>query len=158
VEVDPFSYTTRLKVRQYELDANGHVNNAVYLNYAEHVTVEHAELSGFGAEWAKQRGGAWVIHRSEVIYHSPATVGDELELTVKVLMVKGVRGLRKTTITKLPDQQPVAEVLTEWVWISKATGLPSPLPSDIVEVYKDLDPDPSIKAWLRLWKNKRQQI
>ena len=41
--VDPLIYNTRWLVRSYEIDQNGHVNNAVYLNYAEAVTVEHAE-------------------------------------------------------------------------------------------------------------------
>ena len=37
------SYTTTWRVRSYELDANGHVNNAVYVAYAEEVANQHAE-------------------------------------------------------------------------------------------------------------------
>jgi acyl-CoA thioester hydrolase len=120
-------------VRSYELDSNGHVNNAVYLNYAEQVTIEHAEAAGYGANWARSREGLWVVHRSLVTHHAPAMYGDELALTVRVLLVKGVRGMRHTTITRAADGQPVADVMTEWVWTSLATGRPERVPRELVE-------------------------
>ena len=43
-------YTMPLRVRKYEMDALGHVNNAVYLNYMEQAATEHAEALGFGQE------------------------------------------------------------------------------------------------------------
>ncbi|HZU16623.1 MAG TPA: acyl-CoA thioesterase [Candidatus Dormibacteraeota bacterium] len=132
--VDPLVYTTRWRVRSYEIDQNGHVNNAVYLSYAEAVTVEHAELSGYGRAWAEAHGGGWVVRRSQVEYLRPALLGDELELTVRVELVRGVRGLRRTLIKRLPDREPVAEVLTEWVWVRTGDGRPARVPEELVEV------------------------
>ncbi|HLH67556.1 MAG TPA: acyl-CoA thioesterase [Candidatus Dormibacteraeota bacterium] len=132
--VDPLVYTTRWRVRSYEIDQNGHVNNAVYLSYAEAVTVEHAELSGYGRAWAEARGGGWVVRRSQVEYLRPAVLGDELELTVWVELVHGVRGLRRTLITRLPDREPVAEVRTEWVWVRASDGRPARVPQELVEL------------------------
>jgi acyl-ACP thioesterase len=40
---DPIEYAARWVVRNYELDSNGHVNNAVYLNWAEEIASRHAE-------------------------------------------------------------------------------------------------------------------
>ena len=51
--VDPWRYTVRVPVRQYELDQNGHVNNAVYLNWAEQVAIDHVEAMGYGRDWAR---------------------------------------------------------------------------------------------------------
>ena len=42
------SFTARWRVRSYELDSNGHVNNAVYLAYAEELATLHAEALGEG--------------------------------------------------------------------------------------------------------------
>src|SRR5215208_945149 len=91
---DPWTYTTRWRVRQYDLDYNGHVSHAMYLNYVGQVTSEHGEASGFGREWSIRHGGAWVARRHTVIYHRPAVLDDELELTVTVRFVNGVRGER----------------------------------------------------------------
>jgi acyl-CoA thioester hydrolase len=133
-DVDPLLYATRWRVRSYEIDQNGHVNNAVYLNYAEALTVEHAEESGYGREWAEAHGGAWVVRRHEIEYVRPALMGDELELTVRVELVRGVRGVRRTHIRRVQDASLVAEVLSEWVWLRLSDGRPARVPQELVEL------------------------
>ncbi len=129
--IDPMVYSARWRVRSYEIDGNGHVNNAVYVSYAEALTTEHAALAGFGREWAERMGGAWVVHKNVATYHAPALLGDELELTVRVLLVRGARGIRRTTITRPADRAAIAEILTEWVWI-KSDGRPAVVPEELV--------------------------
>ena len=65
--VDPWRYTVRWAVRQYELDALGHVNNAVYLNWAEQVAIDHVEALGYGREWSVEHGGGWVVREHRCI-------------------------------------------------------------------------------------------
>ena len=132
--VDPLVYTARWRVRSYEIDQNGHVNNAVYLNYAEALTVEHAEASGYGRAWTEAHGGAWVVRRHEIEYRRAARLGDELELTVRVELVRGVRGVRRTTIARAADGLAVAEVRSEWVWVRLGAGRPTRVPAELVEV------------------------
>ena len=134
MSVDPLVYTARWRVRSYEIDQNGHVNNAVYLNYAEALTVEHAELSGYGRAWTEAHGGAWVVRRHEVDYLLPARRNDELDLTVEVELVRGVRGIRLTTIRRAADGAEVARVRSEWVWVRLADGRPSRVPAELVAV------------------------
>lgn len=133
MSVDPLVYSTSWPVRHYELDSNGHVNNAVYLHYVEHVTIEHSERSGFGAEWTRAQGGAWVVHRNAIAHHRPALYGDVLEVTVKVLLVQGTRGVRRTEIRR-HGGEPLADVLTEWVWVRLSDGRPSMVPRRLVEI------------------------
>jgi acyl-CoA thioester hydrolase len=139
--VDPLVYTARWRVRSYEVDQNGHVNNAVYLNYAEALTVEHAEASGYGRAWSEAQGGAWVVRRHEVEYLRPAYMGDELDLTVRVELVRGVRGVRRTTIARARDAVPVAEVRSEWVWVRLADGRPVRVPTELVQVAASVTAD-----------------
>ena len=131
-----WSYTTRWRVRQYELDYNGHVNNATYLNYVSQVTSDHGEASGFGRAWSIAHGGAWVVRRHDITYHRPAVYGDELELTVRVRSVGGVRGVRHTSIVRVVDGAPIADVETEWVWVRVADGRPARVPSEILAAYR----------------------
>ena len=131
--VDPLVYRARWRVRSYEIDQNGHVNNAVHVNYAEALTVEHAEASGYGRAWSEAHGGAWVVRRHEIDYLRPARMGDELELTVRVELVRGVRGVRRTTIARAADGAPVTVVLSEWVWVRLADGRPARVPPELVE-------------------------
>ncbi len=131
--VDPLVYRTRWRVRSYEIDQNGHVNNAVYVNYAEALTVEHAEASGYGRAWSEAHGGAWVVRRHEIEYLRPARMEDELELTVHVELVRGVRGVRRTTIERATDGAPVTVVRSEWVWVRVSDGRPARVPPELIE-------------------------
>jgi len=130
-------HAERWTVRTYEGDENGHVNNAVYVQWAEHLTARHAEATGFGREWSIERGGAWLVRRHEVVYHRPARRFDEVELKVRVVSVSGVRGRRQTTIRRVADGTLLAEIASEWVWVRLSDGRPSAVPSEIVDAYRD---------------------
>ena len=130
---DPLEFTLHWPVRGYELDSNGHVNNAVYLSWAEELATAHAEAAGYGREWSVSRGGGWIVRRSEITYHRPAFYGDEVELSVRVELVRGARAVRRTTITRMADRELLAEVLTEWVWVRLSDGRAAPAPRELVE-------------------------
>jgi acyl-CoA thioester hydrolase len=131
---DPLEFTVRWPVRGYELDSRGHVNNAVYLSWAEEVATAHAEAAGYGRDWSAGRGGGWVIRKTEITYHRPAVYGDEVEVTVKVELVRGARGVRRTTISRVADSTLLADVLTEWVWVRLSDGRPAAAPRELVEL------------------------
>jgi acyl-CoA thioester hydrolase len=131
---DPLEFTLHWPVRGYELDSNGHVNNAVYVGWAEELATAHAEAAGYGREWSVSRGGGWIVRRTEITYHRPAVYGDEVELTVRVELVRGARAMRRTTITRMADRELLAEVLTEWVWVRLSDGRPAPAPRELVEL------------------------
>lgn len=128
-------HSARWRVRSYEVDENGHVNNAVYLNWVEHIAAEHAEAIGFGREWSIAHGGAWVVRRHDIIYRRPARRGDEVEVTVRVLQVGGVRGRRQTWI-RLVDGTLVAEAVSDWAWVRLSDGRPSAVPREIVDAFR----------------------
>ena len=132
--VDPLEFTVRWPVRGYELDSLGHVNNAVYLSWAEEVATAHAEAAGYGRDWSASRGGGWIVRKTEITYHRPAVYGDEVELTVRVELVRGARGVRRTTIHRIADRELLAEVLTEWVWVRLSDGRPVAAPRELVEL------------------------
>jgi acyl-CoA thioester hydrolase len=129
-------HALRIRVRTYEVDENGHVNNAVYLQWAENLTAEHAESAGFGRAWSLARGGAWLVRRHEITYHQPALRGDEIEARVRVLALGGVRGLRRTSFTRVPDGLAIAEVESEWVWVRVADGRPMRVPVELMDRYR----------------------
>lgn len=73
-----FVFTSNHRVVSYELDAWGHVNNAVYLNYLEKARNDFLLQKGldFGkfSEWGKFP----VVRRATVNFKYPAVAGDRL--------------------------------------------------------------------------------
>lgn len=78
-------FTQSLKVRSYELDAQGHVNYAVYLSYLEYARVATMEQLGIPFQDYFKKGIAIVIAEAHIKYLRPATLGDELEITLEAI-------------------------------------------------------------------------
>ena len=133
--VDPWRFTSRWTVRQYELDTFGHVNNAVYLNWVEQVAIDHVEALGFGRDWSVMHGGGWVVREHHVTYHRPAVYGDVVALTTLPQTLGGVRGTRRTEIHREPDGTLLTEVLTHWVWVRLADGRPTRIPAELLALF-----------------------
>ena len=57
-----------------------------------------------------------------------------MELTVRVELVKGARGVRRTFIRRVADGLLLAEVLTEWVWVRLSDGRPTAAPRELVDL------------------------
>ncbi|MCF6324802.1 MAG: acyl-CoA thioesterase [Gammaproteobacteria bacterium] len=72
-----YAFRLGFKVRDYECDIQGIVNNGVYQNYLEHARHEYLLASGVDfAELAKNNINLVVV-RAELDYKTPLTSGDE---------------------------------------------------------------------------------
>jgi acyl-CoA thioester hydrolase len=134
--VDPWRYTATIPVRQYELDVLGHVNNAVYLNWAEQVAIDHVERLGFGRAWSIAHDGAWVVREHHVTYHHPVEYGDVVTVTTLPQELSGVRGIRRTEIRRESDGALTTELSTVWVWVRSVDGRPSRIPGELTRVFR----------------------
>lgn len=133
--VDPWRFTTRYAVRQYELDVLGHVNNAVYLNWVEQVAIDHVEALGFGRDWSQEQGGVWVVRQHVVTYHRPVLYGDAVLVTTMPLTIGGVRGTRRTEIVRESDAALATEVTTDWIWVRATDHRPSRVPPELLAAF-----------------------
>ena len=69
-------YTINIKVRDYELDAEGIVNNANYLHYLEYTRHCFCEDNGFSFKRMGEEGIVPVMRRIEADFLSPLRSGD----------------------------------------------------------------------------------
>lgn len=75
---DDYTYHMTLQVRDYEVDAEGIVNNAEYLHYMEHTRHEFCKKAGFSFRDMHEQGLDPVVTRIEVDYKSSLGLGDEM--------------------------------------------------------------------------------
>lgn len=84
-------FTLDFKVRDYECDMQGIVNNAVYQNYLEHARHEFLLARGIDfAELARKKINL-VVLRIELDYKQPLVSGDEFYVDVTVEQSSRVR-------------------------------------------------------------------
>lgn len=103
------SYDSRLelKVRDYECDLQGVVNNAVYQNYLEHARHEFLlELGIDFAALARQKINLVVI-RAELDYKFPLRSSDRFWIGTRVERISPVRFAFLQDIFRLGDDKPV---------------------------------------------------
>lgn len=68
----------KMQVRDYEVDAEGIVNNAEYLHYMEHTRHEFCRMAGCSFRQMRERGLDPVATRIEVDYKRPLVLSDEM--------------------------------------------------------------------------------
>ncbi|MCE3254338.1 MAG: acyl-CoA thioesterase [Cellvibrio sp.] len=89
--MDKKIFTLDFKVRDYECDMQGIVNNSVYQNYLEHARHEYLLSRGIDfAELARQKINL-VVLRAELDYKLPLVSGDEFYVDVHVEQSSRVR-------------------------------------------------------------------
>lgn len=82
-------FYVRVTARSYELDANGHVNGAVYLQYAEHARWEFLRLAGVDQAKLRAAGVAPVNLETTIRYHHELYVGDEVDVSCEIVWGTG---------------------------------------------------------------------
>ena len=73
---DKYIFTLEIAVRDYELDSEGIVNNAVYLHYLEHTRHAFVKQEGIPFGSLTRDGLVPVVRRMEIDYHTPLRSGD----------------------------------------------------------------------------------
>ncbi|GGH04457.1 acyl-CoA thioesterase [Mucilaginibacter phyllosphaerae] len=95
-----YKYQTDIIIRFSDIDARGHVNNAVYLTYFE---VARFNYWRDVARWNLKEIGI-VIGRSEINYLKPVTIDDVLVCYVRVIRIGNSSFDVMHVLTKVTDK------------------------------------------------------
>lgn len=96
---NPFS--VRIAVRTYELDALGHVNQAVYHSYAEHARGELFRAAGCPMDGMVGASAAPVLLASQIRFLRELRIGDEVDVSAEIAFGAGRTFTLDSVITKL---------------------------------------------------------
>lgn len=124
-----------LKVRSYEMDAYGHANHAVFLDYYEQARVEYLEQKGlsFGSLW--REGYLFVIVRAEIDYVKPLTVWDRIQILGQIKGVGHSSVTLQQEIRRLPKREIISRANFVAVFLDKNTGQPVPPPESFQKAF-----------------------
>lgn len=111
-----YIFEQQMKVRDYECDLQGIVNNANYQHYIEHT--RHEFLLSLGVSFAHlhNEGIDPVVARLNMAFKTPLKSGDEF---VSKLYIKkeGIKYVFYQDIFRLPDMKPVIKATVETVCV-----------------------------------------
>lgn len=112
-ETSQYIFELPIKVRDYEVDAEGIVNNANYLHYLEHTRHEFCESVGLSFRAMHAEGLDPVVTRIEVKYIRPLGLGDSMVSRLNLRRRGPVFIFNQDIFT--PDGQPVVRAVVEIV-------------------------------------------
>lgn len=124
-----------ITVQDEAIDELGHVNNAVYLSYAEACARAHAEREGLTLERFRALGAVPVVRRHLVTYHRPAGAGERLRVSTRVTKLGGPRAKRLNQVRRAETGELLAEIDTEWVWLEPGTMRPKRVPRAVMAAF-----------------------
>ncbi|RLK54239.1 acyl-CoA thioesterase [Actinokineospora cianjurensis] len=95
------TWTTPITVRSYELDALGHLNHAVYHQYAEVARVQGFAAAGCEWDGLIKAGTAPVLLQSTINFRRELRAGDTVHVDLVLKFSAGKTFHADSTITKL---------------------------------------------------------
>lgn len=124
---------TIFRVRSYELDIMGHVNNAVYLSWLEQARLEAMEALGYPLEALIARRWMATVARIEIDYRSEARFGDEIRISTEPERVGRTSLTLRHRLERDGDpEELVADARVVLVWLGP-DGRPAPVPEEVRE-------------------------
>jgi acyl-CoA thioester hydrolase len=124
-------YEVKFRVRSYECDSYGHVNNANYLNYLEYGRYEFMRSIGLDYLDFVADGFGVFVAKVEIEYKIPAQMDDELVLRtepVKRAAVSGIMAQELYRPEKDGSETLIAKAKVTWASVNNKTGAPCRLP------------------------------
>jgi acyl-CoA thioester hydrolase len=125
--VERFPFTTQIRVRFAETDAQGVAHNATYLVWFEVARVEYLERFAGGYPALRKHGMEAFVAEAHVRYGVPARFDDRLELHARCVDVRGARFRFEYRLER--DGAVVAEGWTAHACVDAATHRPTRVPA-----------------------------
>lgn len=115
---DKYFFSLEIAVRDYELDSEGIVNNAIYLHYLEHTRHAFVKREGIPFGSLTSDGLVPVVRRLEIDYHTPLRTGDVM-LSRLWIDRKGPRFIFYQDIFRKEGGEPVVKAVVTIVCMDK---------------------------------------
>ena len=132
------AFTYPIEVRFRDMDALGHVNNAVYLTYLESARIAYwlhvTKRSGLDAL-------DMILARVEIDYRSPLSYGEALDVTVRCASMRRSYFVLEFKATERAAGRLVAEARKVLVHYDYGASRSLALPPELRDLLKAQDPD-----------------
>ncbi len=126
------THVRAFRVRHYECDRYGHVNNVNYLRYMQEAAFDASAAAGYDMARYEAMGCHWLVRETDVEYLCPLRYGDSVEIKTWVVDFRRVRSRRAYELRIASTGELAARGMTDWVYLNTATHRPTPIPAEMI--------------------------
>jgi len=131
----PLTFERDFRVRHYECDAYGHVNNTSYLLYMQEAAIDASADAGYDTTRYAALGTNWIMRATDIDYLSQLRFGDTVRVRTWVEDFRRVRSRRAYEITNAATGEVAARATTDWVYVNTSTGQPASIPAELMAAF-----------------------
>jgi acyl-CoA thioester hydrolase len=135
MQTSPGILVSELRVRSCDVDSFGHVNNAVYLMYAEAARNEYMLQRGLTFADFKRWMVGPVLFSAKLDYKAPAFTDDELIITGLMQAQGRTRFSIVHDFLKKPDQKLICHAELDFAFVDLTTGRPCRMPEEFAKAF-----------------------
>jgi acyl-CoA thioester hydrolase len=143
-----FHHRTTLAVRNYEIDWQGVVHNAVYLHYFEVGRIDYLNTIGAKVDINSiNHESKVVLARNEIDYRKPAQFGDTLTVYSRISLIKNTSFVFEGLLEHGVSNEVLAENVAVHVWLDERTNAPMSVPETFRKLVQRLEGKDCIIQW-----------
>ncbi|MDB6032818.1 MAG: thioesterase superfamily protein [Verrucomicrobiales bacterium] len=122
-------------MRSCDVDSFGHVNNAVYLMYAEAARNDYMLQRGLTFADFKRWNAGPVLFSAKLDYKAPAHTDDELVITGRMEAQGRTRFSIVHEIIRKPEQKLICHAELEFAFVDMTTNRPCRMPEQFAKAF-----------------------
>jgi acyl-CoA thioester hydrolase len=128
-------HTRTFRVRYYECDAYGHLNNTNYLRFMQETAFDASAAAGFGLDRYTNMGRQWWVRETGIEYLRPVRYNDLVEVKTWVADIQRVSSRRLYEMRLAGTEELVAKAHTDWICMDVQTRRPARVPEEFKAAY-----------------------
>lgn len=137
--VEPDAFRTSMEVRWADLDANRHVRNTAYSEFATHARLRFLATRGFSPERFTRIGIGPIFFREETLFRREIHLGDTVTIEIRADgLAPDVTRWRVIHRILLANGDEAALVTVEGAWLDLAHRRLALPPDDLAEALRHL--------------------
>ncbi len=124
-------YSKEIIVLDEHIDQHNHVNNVVFLSWAQDLAIEH---------WSRKTEGRfdddvyWVVIDHHIRYKRQAFLGENITARTYIESNEGVKSTRIVEFSRGKDL--LVHVTTKWALLKRSNNRPVRVPEEITRLFK----------------------
>ena len=132
----PSPHVIELEVEAQDIDAYGHVNNAVYLTWLDRAAWSHSAALGVPLERCVTLRRGMAALRTEIDFVRASLLGDRVRVATWIADSNGrLRVARRFQVVRAADEATLARARTEYVCLNLDSGRAVRMPELFARAY-----------------------
>jgi acyl-CoA thioester hydrolase len=127
------AYSFQLRMCFQDVDGEGIVYHANYLNYAERARTEWMAKQGLTNQQVMDSGIAFVLRHAEIDFISPAKLDDIISIDIRIKEIKNASVLMEQNITV--DGNKKVTISLQLAFVDTKTLRPTRIPPDMKQIF-----------------------